>query len=358
MASLDEPRVLPSRADDLSAEWVSAALAAETGGATVVRLAAEPIGTGQIAETRRLALEWDPPAAGPATIVAKVPTEDPQSLNAARVMRNYAIEVLFYREIAPTVDVFHPTCHFAQHDAETDAFALLLDDMAPARQGDQLTGCSLDDAAAAVDELVALHAPRWDDDRVLEHELGWINTGGPAGMALAQMVPPLFTEFLSRYADRLTPEVAALVERFSARLVPYLGERSGPRSVTHNDFRLDNLLFGGPRVAVVDWQTVSYGYALADLSYFMGGSLLPAERGEHERNLVRRYHEGLAARGIDLAWDDCWEGYRRFALDGLLMAVMASVGVVRTERGDDMFMAMAERGAHHALDLESESLIP
>src|SRR5215204_5840149 len=108
MAPLDEPRVLPSCADDLTADWVGAALAAETSGARVTRLTAESIGTGQIAETRRLQLEWDPPAAGPATIVAKVPTEDPQSLNAARVMRNYAIEVAFYREVAPTVDVFHP----------------------------------------------------------------------------------------------------------------------------------------------------------------------------------------------------------------------------------------------------------
>ena len=76
--ALDEPRVLPSCAGDLSASWVSRALAAETSGAEVVELDVTPIGTGQLAETRRLELVWDPPEAGPATIVAKVPSEDPE----------------------------------------------------------------------------------------------------------------------------------------------------------------------------------------------------------------------------------------------------------------------------------------
>ena len=39
------------------------------------------------------------------------------------------------------------------------------------------------------------------------------------------------------------------------------------------------------------------------------------------------------------------------------MAVVASMIVVQTARGDDMFMAMAGRHAQQILDLESESLL-
>jgi hypothetical protein len=40
------------------------------------------------------------------------------------------------------------------------------------------------------------------------------------------------------------------------------------------------------------------------------------------------------------------------------MAIVASILVEQTDRGDEMFLAMAERPADMALDLESESLLP
>jgi hypothetical protein len=39
------------------------------------------------------------------------------------------------------------------------------------------------------------------------------------------------------------------------------------------------------------------------------------------------------------------------------MAVMASMGVERTERGDEMFMVMAQRSGTHAEELESAAVI-
>ena len=69
---------------------------------------------------------------------------------------------------------------------------------------------------------------------------------------------------------------------------------------------------------------------------------------------MRRYHDGLVADGVEeYAWDDCWGAYRRGTFAGLVMAVAASMLVERTERGDDMFMAMAHRHARHALDLDA-----
>jgi hypothetical protein len=40
------------------------------------------------------------------------------------------------------------------------------------------------------------------------------------------------------------------------------------------------------------------------------------------------------------------------------MAIVASMVVRRTERGDEMFVAMAERHGRHALDVDAEALLP
>jgi hypothetical protein len=109
---------------------------------------------------------------------------------------------------------------------------------------------------------------------------------------------------------------------------------------------------------VVDWQTCAHGTALADVAYFIGAGLLEDDRRECERDLVRRYHDGLIAVGIEgYDWDQCWIDHRRSTFAGLIMAVAASMLVERTDRGDEMFMAMAHRHARHALDLDAPALL-
>jgi hypothetical protein len=73
--------------------------------------------------------------------------------------------------------------------------------------------------------------------------------------------------------------------------------------------------------------------------------------------LVDRYVAGLHAQGVAVERDDVWTLYRHYAFSGLVMAIVASFLVRQTDRGDEMFMTMASRHAHQALDLGSESLI-
>jgi hypothetical protein len=40
------------------------------------------------------------------------------------------------------------------------------------------------------------------------------------------------------------------------------------------------------------------------------------------------------------------------------MSIIASMIVERTDRGDQMFITMANRHGRHALDLDAEALIP
>ena len=74
---------------------------------------------------------------------------------------------------------------------------------------------------------------------------------------------------------------------------------------------------------------------------------------------MARYHRALVDDyGVDdYPFDQCWADYVSFSPSSLMMAVFASMVVGRTERGDAMFMAMANRSAQMAADLDAVSLV-
>lgn len=346
----------PTGAADLTAAWLTAALAGVSDGATVTDVQQRRIGNGMVADSIRLTITWDRPTDAPSTYVAKVPAAEETSRAGAAATRTYLIEAAFYNDLADTLAVHRPACHLALHDPVTNDYVVLLGDLAPAEAGDQIAGCSVAQAEQVIPELAALHGPRWGDPTLAD--LPWLDAPSQEhadGISMLSAV--MFPTWLERYEDRLEPGVGDLTKRFIARIDEYTAYRPEPVTVVHGDFRLDNLLFGGERVAVLDWQTVRHGQAMSDVAYFIGSALSPEHRRDHEQRLVRDYHEQLLAAGGDLSWDDCWWGYRRQGYDGLLMAILASVLVGRTDRGDDMFMAMANRHAQQLIDLEGEALL-
>jgi hypothetical protein len=341
---------------DLTPEYLTTALGGQLAGRAVTGVRAVPVGTGQVSDSYRLHLSYDGQAAMPRTLVAKIPAADPASRGAARAFRTYEIEASFYGQLAAGLPVSLARCYFAAYEPGPDEYVVLLEDLAPAAPGDQLTGISPVQAAAAVGELAALHAAGWN--RADLAALPWLNRSSPDASALMTAVlTDLFPGFRDRYAGRLEPETVSLVEDFLPVAARYLSVGEGQRTIVHGDFRADNLLFGRARPAVLDWQTCSFGPAVGDLSYFLGSSLPVQQRREHERDLVSRYHTELTGRGVHLGLDECWSDYRRLAFNGIVMTIIAAMVVQRTDRGDQMFVAMANRHARHALDLGALALV-
>jgi hypothetical protein len=317
------------------------------------------VGTGQMADSVRFVLSYKGDDSGaPRSVVAKFASTDPTSRATGLALRSYEIEVRFYQQVAHTVGIQTARCHFADVDVATGWFTVVLEDLAPAVQGDQLAGCSVDAAALAMDQLARLHAPRWGDRSLAD--VDWLarNTDEGAQMLAAMMVP-LTAGFVERYADRLSANVSRLVERLGVSVGPWMAGRQEPFAVQHGDYRVDNMLFGDTgTVTTVDWQTVIYGPPLSDAAYFLGASLLADDRRQHEDQLLRAYYDHLVASGVSgFSWDRCREDYRRYTFSGLLMAVAAAMLVERTPRGDDMFMTMASRHGQHILDLEAEEFL-
>jgi len=343
----------------LSAQRLSTALAPLTDGIAVASVDRVPVGTGQMADCFRLNIAYVDECNGPSTIIAKVPSLNQSSRSASRLTRCYELETRFYSELQTLVDVRVPRCYYVSYNAVEDDFLLLLEDLAPAVQGDQIAGCSLDQAFAAVSELTRLHGPLWNAAAL--NSMPWLSgQTAESSVGTSALLQHFYPGFVERYSDRLDSEVIELGARFVARAERYFAAAPAASTVVHRDYRLDNLLLRGSgsdvSVAVVDWQTVCQAPGVSDLSYFVGSGLLVDDRRLHEEFLVREYQRGLQSYGIELKFDELWNEYRLFAFSGLGMAIAASMLVKQTDRGDEMFIAMATRHGQQAIDLESELL--
>ncbi len=350
---VERPSRLVRTLDDLDREWLSSAL----GCGAIESFDTSPIGTGQMSESHRVRLAYEDGRSGPASVVLKIAAADAGSRATGVGLGIYEREVRFYDELAERIGGPLAACAFARYDERDGWFTLLLEDVEQADVGDQIAGCSVERASLAMAALADLHAPLLGDESLGAST--WLNRPSPIGQALVAQLLPGFVE---RYDGRVAPEHQALCERLVASLDSWLAQRDGPQGLVHGDFRLDNLLFGRagvPRaVTALDWQTVAWGNAVTDASYFLGGGLSVEDRRASERTLLGEYHQALLAHGVrSLSWEDCWREYRRLAFAGVLMTIVASMLVQRTERGDEMFMTMLARHAQHALDLDAAELL-
>ncbi len=299
-------------------------------------------------------------SSAPQTLIAKIPKNNEASRAASRITRCYEVETSFYSEISSSVEARIPECYHVEYSKHDDEFLLLLEDLAPARQGDQLGGCGVDDAILAVTEMAKLHGSLWNSPSTNDKE--WlIRNRSDAGKNTLQLLQSVYPSFCQRYEGRLDSKVVRVGQQLVSQFPKYFSAQPKPNTVVHRDFRLDNLLFGdwgGARgVAILDWQTASEGVAISDLSYFVGSALLPEVRVEREREVVNHYVSVINTYGAEITEEEAWRQYRLFSFGGFVMAIVASMLVEQTERGDEMFMAMANRHGQQILQLEAQSFL-
>lgn len=349
--------------DSIDAEFLTRSLrAAGHSDVTVRGFAGRSIGTGQLGRCIRYDLELDgADDTVPRSLVGKYPSDDPNSRRTGVQLRNYLKEVHFYSDLQARLTVRTPRCYHAVIEGEGPEFMLLLEDLAPAVQGDQLAGCSPDVARAAVVELAGLHAPTWCDASL--RGLEWLGEPNDMTVQIGRMLyRAQLPAFIERFSDRLEPDEQDIIERVVDSQGPPFEPLAEVFALVHVDYRLDNLLIdegqAPPTVAVVDWQSLTLGNPLSDVAYFMGAGLQPEARREVEEDIVRDYHRAIGEAGVkDYGWERCWADYRRGVFAGFAVTVVASTLVEQTERGDAMFTAMARRHARHALDLGSSEFL-
>ncbi|WP_020112739.1 phosphotransferase [Rhodococcus sp. 114MFTsu3.1] len=321
---------------------------------TVTAVDARPIGTGQVADSIQVTPTYSGSTDAPSSFVLKVSSENEQSRSAGRTEMNYLREVRFYQDIAPRLKVRVPVCHHAEIDSNRTEFVLVLEDLSPARPGDQIRGCTVEETTLAVVEAARIHAPFWGSAELDGNP--WLDISGTYWARFVDMMPLWWAGFEERYRDRLTAEDLALGRAFTEHIADYYAAlRTVPFTVQHGDFRPDNVLFdaagGDVSLAVLDWQTVIFAPGTVDVAYFVGGALDQDTRRANEAALLKVYHDELRALGVaNYGFDDLLRDYPIGTFQNLVIGVAAAMLVVRTERGDDLFVSMVANSLAHARD--------
>ncbi|WIM89113.1 phosphotransferase [Candidatus Mycobacterium wuenschmannii] len=352
------PDNVVERPADLTAAWLSEAI----GAGTVADFSTERIGTGQMSECYRVQLTYaDASSAAdrPDSVVLKVAATDPMSRQTGMTLELYEREVSFYRDIAPRLHGPVAPCYHNAFDASSGIFDVLLGDANPALVGDEIRGATTAQARTAVTELGRLQGPLLGDTTLAD--AAWLNRDAPINQGL---ITALFAGFVDRYGDQISPQHRTVCERLVGGFDAYLAEEATDErmhGLIHGDYRLDNMLFGADGaerpLTVVDWQTVTWGPAMTDLAYFLGCALPIEDRRAHYDDLLDGYHRALGP-GAPISLADVRDGVRRQSFFGVMMAIVSSMLVERTERGDTMFMTMLQRHCEHVLDTDALAILP
>lgn len=291
----------PFRIEDLTADWVQSALRASgglLGGSRVTAVTTTPVGDrgGVNGDAFRLAVAYEG-SPGPTRLIAKFGT--PGVRGVAVFQGWYEREVRFYEQLAARTPLRTPRAHAVALGGPGEC-VLLLEDLAPRVQGDQETSCGAEQALAAARAIGTMHAHWWDSPEVEAAE--WL-PDTTVGLTRAARVAGAFAHGLEVSRAYLALEVGAMRERLATAYVPLLEAIARPpRTLTHGDFRLDNLFFsdGDPiEVAAIDWQFACRTRGAYDLAYFLGLDLEPADRPAVETACIEAYLGALRARGVE-----------------------------------------------------------
>jgi len=294
------------------------------GGIEVESASAERIvGAGNGSRLYRVTMRYAVHAAGPATLILKLPTDNAvldRVFNSALAMR----EVRFYRDFARDGGLPVPRVYFAESDTARACGSILMEDIDGVRTVDET---SIADSEAALTALARLQARFWCSPLL---DVPWLDGAAPADLDVGGLLRDGIA-----VAERLGFGDAHITR--SVRIVlPAVGLAGAQSplstqalSLCHGDFHRNNIhLYEDGRAVIFDWQVVDCGNPLRDVSYWMILSLTTSLRRAHQQRLLRLYHDALAAAGVrDYGWRAARRDYRAGVYENL-MKLFAAVAAI------------------------------
>ena len=343
------------RPDLVTPQWMTTVLrqSGQLDSGRVLSMEPKIIGTGKMGDNARFTLQFDgEQGSAPSSVVVKFPARDETARAMAGAQGAYYNEVMFYRHLAGRTAMRTPAIYANEVTDDRLLFITAMEDMAPAEPGSQLVGESIEHVRVAMREAAKLAVAFYDDETLADHDYvtSARGDGGALGHALLQQYLP---GFLERFGHGINAEGQAFGAKYVDHYTTFATRFTGPRTLVHGDFRSENILFHDNEACTVDWQTTGESSPLTDLAYFMGGSVEVEDRRRWERDVVNEYSELLAAQGVDLGFEACWEQYREQSMHGLLITILGACFTEAAERSDAMFLAMIQRHLQHCVDLEA-----
>ena len=324
----DNMRHLPTRLDQIDADWLTWALRTRAPGVTCRAAEIVDVIPGTCTKIRlRLDMDEAGKVAGiPATMILKGGFEA-----HSRAMYSVQLsEVRGYRDVFPVSPLRTPKCFFADYDDEGEQGLILMEDLVArgAEFCSALRPQSFDQIARRLDALARYHAQTWESPD--------IRPGGR--FADFDETEPALRIYMDQYLAKPSewqrfiamPRGAATSVRFHdldrmiaafERLVAY--SRTLPHCVIHGDTHLGNLYVDPDGSPGFFDSLPGRAPGMKEVSYHMTGALDVADRRAWDRALVQHYLDQLRAHGIDApGFDEAWEQYVAFLLDGYIIFLL------------------------------------
>jgi hypothetical protein len=338
---------IPESASDVSEEWLTAILReseylSKDNSVVSVERDSHGAGLGYLSEIERIKISYlREESDAPGVVIAKFPTSSEKSRALATLFDSYSREVLFYKELASSVEVAIPRCFWADIAPETFSerltgrivkllpekmlvglldkllagagtssrrSGLLLEDLSGDRVGDQVEGCNLEEAQAALRSLAKFQSTFWG--RSFD-EVPWIHNGAYQSQVQHGLFMKALPTYMEVFKDDIDEQTSKQLDWLIDNGAALLEANNTHATLNHGDFRLDNLFFqsNGEDPILIDFQTVNVFNPMADVAYF----LLPNLNDEAQKSvgdLVRFYWDALTDNGVsDYSWEDCLRDY-------------------------------------------------
>ena len=284
----------------------------------------------------------------PSTLVAKLHAPDEPMRAKTRPFTPDKREILFYQQLANETPLRIPQCFYSAMNVTDGKYVRILEDLAPAKVGDQIRGSTAKEAALALRAIAGFHAYWWKSEKL--EEFDWLTDSPADSNAVNPWVLDQYRKAFPIFVDKVGALLTDAAKAFGEQLPEQLTDKSqfgkSPRTLVHGDFRLENMFFGASlgesSFAVIDWQDISRGEGVWDVAWFIGGCLqTTSERQTEERQLLKIYHETLRANGIsEYTFEVCWEDYR-FAMSRYFLQAVLMVTSLNPENSRENNLAQA-----------------
>lgn len=312
----------PTTPGRMTAQWLESAL-----GFGIASAEIEPVGAGVgfAGSVYRIRLAPRESDAGLAkTLIWKTVSSDERTRGFLTTLGVYERELRFYEFLAGGIEIA-PLPFFSEFDAESGEFCLIIEDLSYMQPGDQIAGCTFEQALEVVTGAGRLHSQFWSEEIGLE--VSWVPTfdGGTgyfermhsvAWMRLGKTLQGI-PEGLLEAARRVGPRVSDIKARLSHT----------PVTLVHGDLRLDNVFFGegtgGSGLKFIDWQAIRMGRGMYDLAYFLSTSVPVEMRRRYQEDLLEAYADTLSTHGVSYSAADRAEDFRWALLD-----IVTFVGII------------------------------
>lgn len=327
---------IPQTADELTPAWFTSTVGAKLNAVVtdVPNITTIGEGIGFLGALYRCELSWNRDDEElPRSVIVKVPALPGTNRSSGETIQAYEREIVAYRDLGHDMGLPMPRFFHAEMDPNPASwlipifnflfeklpmaavnwlllrliglsgkvqrrYVLVMEDIHDARPPTQTEGGSLEDTEAALGVLATFHSHHWmRQDTVDEHDIIWPIDQTPKVWQCSFRRNR--DEFAETFSHIVSDEQMARLDEIDQRADKITSQlAAAPWTLSHGDYRLDNILFRPDgSMVVLDYQGILKARPGFDVAYFITTALTAEHRHEEER-LLRIYHDALVAAGV------------------------------------------------------------